>query len=205
MSIFIGGRYEGAIHSFRWRKPIPVAARYMAWVFGCLLARNVGSNPTGVVDECLLRMLWVVRLSSLRRADHQSKAVLPSVMCLSVFVKARKWGWPGPLGLLRHKKEIVEINRWELLLKLTWIYLATGTVPCNFGRTLKTNCTIKGTQNAGALDFHESNKFWFFRTLCTLYANILRPCFLCYWLAELVITCAQSENYIMRLILFWPR
>ena len=37
------------------RKVIPVAAQSKAWVCGCLLARNVGSNPTGRMDvscEC---------------------------------------------------------------------------------------------------------------------------------------------------------
>jgi len=170
MSIFIGGSYEGAIDSYRWRKPIPVAAPYMAWVFGCSLAGIASSNPAGVINACLLRMLWVVSLSSLRRADHPSRAVLLSVVCLSVIVRARQWGFPGPLGLLCHKKEIVEVNRWELILKLTWIYFATVSafVPCVLGRTVKTNCTIRGSQKVGALDFHGSNKFLFFRGSCTL-------------------------------------
>jgi hypothetical protein len=34
----------------------------------------------------------------MRRADHSSRGVLPSVMCLSVIVKLRKCGGPGPLG-----------------------------------------------------------------------------------------------------------
>jgi hypothetical protein len=162
----------------------------MAWVFGCSLAGIAGWNPTGVMDACVLRMLWAVRWSSLRRADHPSRAVLPSVMCLSVFVKARQWGCPVPLRLLRHKKEIFEVNRWELLLKTTWIYLATvpSFAPCDLGRTVKINGTIRGSQKAGALDFHGNNKFWFFRGRCTLYANLLRPCLLCYLFAELVIT-----------------
>ena len=90
MGIFIGGRYEWAINSYRWRKPIPVAALYMAWVFGRSLAGITGWNPTGVMDVCRLWLLCVVWLSSLRRADHPSRAVLPSVVCLSVFVKARQ-------------------------------------------------------------------------------------------------------------------
>jgi hypothetical protein len=35
---------------------------------------------------------------SLRRADHSPRGVLPSVVCLSVIVKPRKCGGPGPLG-----------------------------------------------------------------------------------------------------------
>jgi hypothetical protein len=33
---------------------------------------------------------------SLRRADHSSREVLPSVVCLSVIVKPRQWKWPWP-------------------------------------------------------------------------------------------------------------
>jgi hypothetical protein len=33
-----------------------------------------------------------------RRADHSSRGVLPSVVCLSVIVKPRSGGGPGPLG-----------------------------------------------------------------------------------------------------------
>jgi hypothetical protein len=121
--------------------------------------------------RCLsLKMLWVVRLSSLRRVFHPPGAVLPIVVCLSVFLKARQWGCPGPLGLLRHKKEIFGVNRWELILKLTWIYFATisAFVLCDLGHTVKTNCTIIGSQKVDALDFHGSNKFLFFRGSCTL-------------------------------------
>jgi hypothetical protein len=51
----------------------PVAVRSKAWVCGRSLTRIVGSNPTGGMDVCLLRVLCVVRLRSLRRAGHSSK------------------------------------------------------------------------------------------------------------------------------------
>jgi len=35
-------------------KPVPVAARSKAYVFGRSPAENVGSNPTGGMDVCLL-------------------------------------------------------------------------------------------------------------------------------------------------------
>ena len=35
-------------------KPIPVAARSKAWVYGRSPAAIVGSNPTGGMDVCLL-------------------------------------------------------------------------------------------------------------------------------------------------------
>ena len=41
--------------------PVPVAARSKAYVCGRSLAEIVGSNPTGGMDVCLLRMLCVVR------------------------------------------------------------------------------------------------------------------------------------------------
>jgi len=50
----------------------------------CLLG-IVGSNPSGV---CLC-LLSVVRKRSLRRADHSSRGVLPTLVCLSVIVKPR--------------------------------------------------------------------------------------------------------------------
>jgi hypothetical protein len=47
-----------------------------------------------------------------------------------------------------------------MLLKLTRIYLASvpSFVPCDLGGTVKTNCTITGSQKARALDFHETNE-----------------------------------------------
>jgi hypothetical protein len=40
--------------------PIPVAAPSMAWVRGLSLAGIVSSNPAGVMDVCLLRVLCVL-------------------------------------------------------------------------------------------------------------------------------------------------
>ena len=42
-------------------------------------------------------MLFVVRHLSLRRVDLSSRGILPSVLCLSVIVKPRQWGGPGPV------------------------------------------------------------------------------------------------------------
>ena len=42
-------------------------------------AEIMGSNPTGAMDVCLLLVLCVVRSRSLRRADHSSRGVLPTV------------------------------------------------------------------------------------------------------------------------------
>jgi len=60
--------------------PIPVAVRSKAPVCGRSPAEIVGSNTAGGMDVCLLWVLSVVRQRSLRRADHSSRVVLPTVM-----------------------------------------------------------------------------------------------------------------------------
>ena len=37
---------------------------------------------------------------SMRRADHSSRGVIPSVVCLSVIVKSRQLGGISPLGVV---------------------------------------------------------------------------------------------------------
>jgi len=49
------------------------------------------------MDVCLLCVFCVVRYRFLRRADHSSRGVPPSVVCLSVIAKLRKCGDRGPL------------------------------------------------------------------------------------------------------------
>jgi len=58
-------------------------------VYGGSLAGAASSNPAAGMDVCLLCMLCVVRYRSLYRADHSSRGVLPSVVCMSVIVKPR--------------------------------------------------------------------------------------------------------------------
>jgi len=61
--------------------PVSVTARSTAHVCGhSVPAGVVGSNPTGGTDVCPLRVLYVVRQRSLRRADHSSRGVLPTVV-----------------------------------------------------------------------------------------------------------------------------
>ena len=43
-------------------------------------AEILGSNPTTGMDNCLLRMSFVVMYRSLGRADHSSRGVLPTVV-----------------------------------------------------------------------------------------------------------------------------
>ena len=76
---------------------ITVAARSKAWGCGCSLPGTGGSNPFGDMSVCLLWVLCVVRYWSLRRAYHSSRGVLTNVVCLSVIVKLRQYGDPGPI------------------------------------------------------------------------------------------------------------
>ena len=47
---------------------------------------------------------------SLQRADHSSRGVLPSVVCLSIIEKPRRGGL-GPPGLSSHEKnEYIEVR-----------------------------------------------------------------------------------------------
>jgi len=62
--------------------PIPVADRCKTWVCGHLLDGSTGSNPDGCMHIYLLWVLWVFR--SLRRADHSSRGVLPTLVCRCV-------------------------------------------------------------------------------------------------------------------------
>ena len=70
----------------------------------------MGSNPAGGMDICLLRVLCVVRYRSLRRADHSSRGVVPSGVC----VCDRKGSitrrlWPT-MGLLRKGKKHLSVK-----------------------------------------------------------------------------------------------
>jgi len=60
--------------------PVSVAARSKTLVCSRSPAEIVGSNPAGGMDVCLLRVLCVVRYRPLRRADHSSRGVLPTVV-----------------------------------------------------------------------------------------------------------------------------
>jgi len=62
-------------------RPTPVAAWSKAWV--CIHSFvGLGLNPARGMDIYHLRLLCVVRQGSLRRADHSSRGVLLSVLCL---------------------------------------------------------------------------------------------------------------------------
>jgi len=83
-------------------QPIPVAARSKAWVCCRSLRGTAGSNSPRGMDVCLLWVLCV-RKTSLRRADHSSRGVLSTVVCLSasVVLKPRQFKfWVEPRNVL---------------------------------------------------------------------------------------------------------
>ena len=80
--------------------PNPVTARSQAWVLLLLACWHCGFKSRQG-HGCLSR---VVTYRSLRRADHSSKGVLPTVVCLSVIVDTHRGG-PGQLGLSSHEKK----------------------------------------------------------------------------------------------------
>jgi len=57
----------------------------------------------------------VVGYRSLRRVDHSSREVQPSVVCLSVIVKPRKEGGPIPLGaVVVREKNIMAQTKYRI-------------------------------------------------------------------------------------------
>jgi hypothetical protein len=111
-------------------KPVAVAAQSKAWVCGRSLAGIEGSNTAGCFDACLLWRLCVIKYKSLRRADHSSRVVLPSVVCL--------WSWnlgnEEPVayyGLKRHKRNLI----WQFLCRyaaVKWSCEFNDSIICDF-------------------------------------------------------------------------
>jgi len=86
--------------------PFPVVARSKAYVYGHSPTENVGSNPTGGMDICLLWVLCVFKERSLRRTDHASRGVLPTVVRRCVWSRNLKnEDAMLRVGPQRHKKE----------------------------------------------------------------------------------------------------
>jgi hypothetical protein len=107
------------------RVPIPVAARSTAWFCGRSLAGIAVSFPAVSMDSSLLRSVVCCR-RSLQRANHSFREVLPRVVCLSVIVKPRSWGSPGPLRSSSHGKPLSYIenshfSRKEFSVTHVWI------------------------------------------------------------------------------------
>jgi hypothetical protein len=73
-------KFVGMFEIVPYYTPVPVAGRSKAEVCGPSPTGIAGSIPAGFMDVCLLRLLCVVRQRSLRRADHSSRGVLPTVV-----------------------------------------------------------------------------------------------------------------------------
>jgi hypothetical protein len=69
-------------------RPGPVVCRFES-------RRGNGRLPVSC-ECCMLSRI------GLRPTDHSSRGDPPTVVCLSVIVKLRQWGGPGPLGLSSH-------------------------------------------------------------------------------------------------------
>jgi hypothetical protein len=77
---------------------ITVAARSKARVCSSSFPGIAGSNPAGAWMSVCLSVVHCRVERSLSRADHSSRGVPPTVMCLSVIEEHQQWGGPGPLG-----------------------------------------------------------------------------------------------------------
>jgi hypothetical protein len=71
---------ERLLHWLILYLPVSAAARSKVQDFGRSPAETVGSNPTAGIYVCLLLVLCGVRYRSLRRADHLSRRVVPTVI-----------------------------------------------------------------------------------------------------------------------------
>jgi hypothetical protein len=85
------------------------------WVCEYSLVEIVGLNSAERMDICLLWVLGVGRWRPLRRADHSSRGVLASVVCLSEIAKPRMGRlWPGT-GSRGHKEKVYIVSWWQIL------------------------------------------------------------------------------------------
>ena len=88
-------------------EPVPMAERSKASVCGLSSLEIVGSNPTGDLDVCLLWVLCAVRWRSLRRADHSSRGVLPTVVRRCVWYRSLVNEEALPHWGLSYKKKLL--------------------------------------------------------------------------------------------------
>ena len=72
------------------------------------------------MEVCLLWLLCVVRWRSLRWADHSTRGILPTLVCLSVCLiyKPQEWGSLGPSRIVGQKEKYIflsclQLLRWE--------------------------------------------------------------------------------------------
>jgi hypothetical protein len=108
-----------------------MAVQSKACVCGGSLAEIAGSNSARGIDDCLLWLLFVFKKRSLRKTHHASRGVLPSVVCLGVILRPRKWGGPGLLGPVAawKKKSWKRRKNSSVLLRTQWNILEQTLAP----------------------------------------------------------------------------
>jgi len=90
--------------------PIPVLAPSKEWFWGRSLAGIGDLNPAAGMEFCLLWALCVIRLRSLRQADHSSRGDPPRVcVCPTVKGKLRKWEDSDPVGPVASWKKCIRV------------------------------------------------------------------------------------------------
>ena len=100
-------------------------SRRAAW--GRSPAEILGSNPTGGMDICLLWVSCVVRYRSLRRADHLSRGVLPTVLRRCVWSRNIK----NRCSIYIYIYDISSLRvKGALLIRYTLLRLSTQSTGC---------------------------------------------------------------------------
>jgi len=99
-------------------RPVLVAARSKGWVYGHAHAEIEVSNPAGG-----------------GRADHSSRGVLPSVVCLSVIEELQRKSL-GPLrlsrrycsGVMKHREFLDQLKEYQLKGPTSSLQIQTSVV-----------------------------------------------------------------------------
>ena len=116
---------------------LSVAARSKAWICGRSLAGIAGSISAG-----LLWALCVVTYRFLSLADRSSRGILPIMVCLSVIVKSRRWGFPDPLEFVAPwKKNPPKCVFFSILTFYCVLFPCYGMLPflCTMSGTVSTS------------------------------------------------------------------
>ena len=109
---------------------------------------RVSSNPTRGVDICLSWGLCIVRYRSLRRSDHSSRGVLPTVVRSFVWYrKSQEWGRHDPRWVAEPQKMFLrkckitfeylsnEVAIEAIQTKMVWrSFVLVPKYPCHFWR-----------------------------------------------------------------------
>jgi len=163
------------------KKPIPLTAQSKAYVCGRSPFEIVVSNPTGGRGVCLVWVLWVFRQKSLRRADHSSIGVLPTVACHCVWSRKLK-NEEGMARVGPQRQKEIEYLYNKITSLLLWIYhiKVASEYMRKFCDTLCRDCYTL----IGNMFFKIAIPFrWFSKTKLLLQFDKHQPCFflLCYY------------------------